>query len=320
LDGGLRLNETATTILRRMGARADELGVAVSSLRHGTTVIDAGIRTPGSLEAGVRFAEASLGGLGSVTLGSCDLIPDLPLLAAFVTVSSPSVACLASQYAGWRIAVGAFSAMGSGPARVLASVEAIFATLGYQEQSRVAAVLLEGSDLPDDEVACAIADRCRIEPEDLIIAIAPTASLVGTVQVAARSAEAGLHKMQALGFPPRTVISAAGTCPVAPVGSDDLQILGRVNDCLLYGGRAWYTVDTDDAEIDGVIARIPAGASASYGLPFADLLRRAGDFYRMDPLLFSVAEVVITNRRSGRTFLAGARNSHVLRTSLLNTP
>jgi methenyltetrahydromethanopterin cyclohydrolase len=85
----------------------------------------------------------------------------------------------------------------------------------------------------------------------------------------------------------------------------------------LYGGRAWYTVHTDDAQIERVIERLPSGASNDYGVPFGEIFRRhGGDFYKIDPLLFSPAEISITNKASGRTFRAGRVNTSVLRASL----
>ena len=48
-----------------------------------------------------------------------------------------------------------------------------------------------------------------------------------------------------------------------------------------------------------------------------ELFRRHGnDFYKIDPLLFSPAEIAITNSASGRTFRAGGVNVSVLRASL----
>ena len=41
-----------------------------------------------------------------------------------------------------------------------------------------------------------------------------------------------------------------------------------------------------------------------------------GDFYKIDPLLFSPAEVWLTSATSGRTFHGGRVNAGVLRTSL----
>jgi methenyltetrahydromethanopterin cyclohydrolase len=52
-------------------------------------------------------------------------------------------------------------------------------------------------------------------------------------------------------------------------------------------------------------------------VPFGELFRRHGnDFYKIDPLLFSPAEIAITNSASGRTFRAGGVNTAVLRASL----
>lgn len=311
------LNAAAATILDRLAAGADALGARVLTLSHGTTVIDAGIDAPGSLAAGALFAEAALGGLGQVTFSPTETIPDLPLPGAFVAVSRPPVACLGSQYAGWQVRVGEFSAMGSGPARALARVEGLLGRLGIVEEADVAVLLLEGRRLPDEIAAAAIASSCGITPGALMVAIAPTASVVGSVQVAARSVEAVLHKMMVLGFPVEAVIDGCGIAPVAPVASDDMQALGWTNDCLLYGARVWLTVDTPDEEVTRTVPLLPASASPQAGRPFVEMLRAAGEFYRIDPLAFGVAEVVLTNRRSGRIYRAGAINPGVLRASLL---
>ena len=83
-------------------------------------------------------------------------------------------------------------------------------------------------------------------------------------------------------------------------------------------GRAWYTVETDDAAIEAVIEGLPSSASMDYGAPFGELFERyEGDFYKIDPLLFSPAEVALSNARSGRTFRAGRVDAKVLTGSLL---
>jgi methenyltetrahydromethanopterin cyclohydrolase len=68
-----------------------------------------------------------------------------------------------------------------------------------------------------------------------------------------------------------------------------------------------------------VIERLPSVASRDYGVPFGELFKRCGgDFYKIDPLLFSPAELAITNLTSGRTFRAGGVNAAVLRDALLS--
>ena len=54
--------------------------------------------------------------------------------------------------------------------------------------------------------------------------------------------------------------------------------------------------------------------------PFYEVFKRyEGDFYKIDPLLFSPAEVWLTSTTSGRTFHAGTLNPDVLRRSLLES-
>ena len=100
--------------------------------------------------------------------------------------------------------------------------EPLFRKLEYRDRSEVAVLALESRSLPSEEVAGWIAEKCRISPDRLYLLVAPTASLVGSVQVAARVVETGLHKMLEVGFDIESVISGFGTCPVAPVARDGL--------------------------------------------------------------------------------------------------
>jgi len=309
----ISINEEAAAILRRMAAEAEVLGVAVHTLSNGTTVIDAGINVPGSLAAGKLFAEACLGGLGEV--GFCPLsfsLPDFYLPGVSVRVEHPDIACMASQFAGWAVQREKFFAMGSGPARALYAGEEIFERLDYRDRSEVAVLMLEGRKLPGEQVAQYVAGKCGVDAASLMLAIAPTASLVGSVQVVARVVETGLHKLTELGFDVRQVVAGFGTCPLAPVASDDLRAIGLTNDAVLYGGQAFYAVQTSDRLLEAIIEQVPSSASRDYGTPFYELFQRYGDFYQIDPLLFSPAEVGFNNLSTGRTFHAGRVNTELL--------
>lgn len=310
------LNERAWKLVRHLVADAESLGVVVHQLHPGgATVIDAGIEAPGSLEAGRLFAEICLGGLGQVNFDLRDL-DGWGLPSVTVSTNRPVIACIASQYAGWAIEGESFFAMGSGPARALYAAEPLFKELGYREQAAVAVLALEGRTLPTAPVAEQIASACGVAPDGLYLVIAPTASLAGSVQVAARVVETGLYKMYQVGFDLQTVVSGLGTCPLAPIAAGDLQAMGRTNDAVLYGGRAWFGVRTGDAEIEAVIEKLPAEASPDYGTPFCTLLDRyGGNFYLVDPLLFAPAEITLNNFSTGRTFHAGRVNGELLRKS-----
>ncbi len=309
----ISVNERAADILRQMTAQAEVLGVAVQTLSNGTMVIDAGIEVRGSFAAGKLFAEACLGGLGAVAFTRLSYA-GFWLPGVSVRVEHPAIACMAAQYAGWAVKRGKFFAMGSGPARALYAGEELFEHLSYRDQSKVAVLLLEGRKLPDEEVAEYVAGKCGVDATNLMLAIAPTASLVGSVQVAARVVETGLHKMIELGFDVEQVVAGFGTCPLAPVASDDLKAIGLTNDAVLYGGQAYYAVQATDEALEQIIDQIPSSASRDYGKPFYEIFQAyEGDFYKIDPLLFSPAEVIINNLTSGKTYRAGRPNLEVLR-------
>jgi methenyltetrahydromethanopterin cyclohydrolase len=313
----LSVNEEALKIVEWMIADADVLGLEVSQLPNGTAVLDCGVHAPGSLEAGRLFAEVCMGGLGQVSICHHDF-GDLWLPGVGVSVSHPPIACLAAQYAGWAVKSDDYFAMGSGPARALYRGDPIFEHLSYEDGADVGVLTLEARELPPVAAADKVARKCHISPESLYLLVAPTASVVGSVQVAARTVETGLHKMVEIGFDVSVLLSGYGTCPLASVAADDLQAIGRTNDAVLYGGQAWYTMQTEDARIEEMIDRLPSAASHDYGTPFYDLFQRYdGDFYRIDPMLFSPAEVLVNNVTSGRTFRAGRVNVEMIRTVLL---
>lgn len=320
----ISINRLTTEIVQKMVQDGDALGLNVIQLSNGATVIDAGVKVPGSLEAGRLFAEACLGGLGQVSLTR--LVYEEAgkdsfwLPAVSVSVTYPHIACMGSQYAGWAIKREKFFAMGSGPARALYAGEELFARLDYKDEAEVAILLLEGRKLPKEDVVEYIAQKCRVQPECVTLLIAPTASLVGTVQIAARVVETGMHKMVELGFDVRKVSAGYGVCPLATIAADDLKAIGRTNDGVLYGGQAFYTVQASDEELSELVGKVPSSTSRDYGTPFYDLFQRyGGDFYQIDPLLFSPAEVILNNTTSGRSFRAGKPNPALLRASLLES-
>lgn len=320
----LSLNDRAAAIVEGMIAGAAGLGIVVTRLTNGATVVDCGARTVGSAEAGRLYAEACMAGLGDVRLTVVD-VGGWSWPGVEVDVRHPLLACMGSQLAGWAVQVPAdgdvhgFYALGSGPARALCRREPVFERIPHREQASAAVLCMETWDLPPAHAALWIAEGCcRATAEGLYLLVAPTASLAGSVQVAARVVETALYKLYRSGFDLTRVVAASGSCPVAPVSADDLAAVGRTNDGILYGGRVWLTVTCDDGAIEGVLGRLPSSASADYGVLFGRLYEQAcADFYEIDPLLFSPAEVWITNATSGRTFHAGRLAPELVRASFL---
>jgi methenyltetrahydromethanopterin cyclohydrolase len=313
----LRMNEAASEIADTMAEQPDLLRVNSFRLPSGARIIDAGVNAPGGIEAGIALAEICMGGLGNVSCTPVQ-IGNQSYAGLTVWTDHPAVSCMASQYAGWAISVGKYFAMGSGPLRAHARVEReLFEKLSYEEEAEEGVLVLETRSLPTDEVVAWIAEKARLQPVQLTFLVAPTASLAGGVQISARIIETGLHKIETLGFDLRRVIAATGTAPLPPVAKNDLRAIGRTNDCILYGGQARYTVQAPDAELEKLAEQVPASASRDYGTPFYEIFQRYdGDFYKIDPLLFSPAEVWLTSSETGRTFHAGRLNPEVLEASL----
>jgi methenyltetrahydromethanopterin cyclohydrolase len=315
----LGMNDRAHRLADDCVARADELRIAVQTLAGGARVLDAGVDVPGGFAAGLALAELCMGGLGHVEFAPLT-IGGGSWPGVNVWTDHPAESCMASQYAGWAINPEGFFAMGSGPLRAKARVEKeLFSRLGYAEAATRGVLVLEGRTLPTDAVAAWVAARAGIAPDALTFAVAPTASLAGGVQIVARVLETGLHKMETLGFEVTRVVSAMGTAPLPTPARSDMRGIGRTNDCILYGGQARYVVRAEDAELAELAKRLPASASADYGTPFYEVFKRYdSDFYKIDPMLFSPAEIWLTSATSGRTFHAGRLDPEVLRRSLFD--
>jgi len=306
-------NQQALPIVRDLIARREQLQVAVHRVR-GATVIDCGIDVPGGWEAGLAFASICLGGLAQVKLQWADF-GGLRWPGIEVVTDHPIRACLASQYAGWFIKKDKFSAMGSGPGRALVQTEELFTKLGYRDSSPVAIFCLESRKLPTEAAVDMIVEKCRCEPSDLYILVAPTASAAGSVQIAARAVETGLHKLMELGYDLGTIESGWGICPIPPVAADDLSAIGRTNDAVLYGATVHYNLRDDDEKLSSLVGQIPSMASRDYGDLFGKLFKQYGNFYDIDPLLFSPAEVWLSNIQSGSSFHAGSLRPDLLTSS-----
>jgi methenyltetrahydromethanopterin cyclohydrolase len=296
----LSLNDRAAALTDALIADASALNIGVAHSPGGETLVDCGHRHPGGTEAGLRLARICMAGLAEVTLVPSGLAT--PPWAVMIRTSQPVLACLASQYAGWHLG----AAMGSGPARALARTEPLFDDIPHREESDHAVLLLEGDDPPDADLAIKVAEACRLPRGRLTLLHAPTGSPAGMVQIAARVLECAVQKARVLGFPLDDLREALGTAPVAPPHPDTRTAMGRANDAIIYGGRVELRV-TGPADRARALARdLPSRTSPDWGRGFAEVYEAAGhDFARIDPKLFSPAEVRVTALDTGDTFVAG---------------
>ena len=230
--------------------------------------------------------------------------------SVLVRSSLPVTACLASQYAGWHLrhadAPDAYEALGSGPARALARREPFFAELGYADDAQDGILVCESAAPPPAPVVAEVAGACGIEPGRMTFLHAPVTSLAGGCQVAARTLEVALHKLHKLGFPLERVLDGVGCAPLPPPHPDPAVAMGRTNDAIIYAGRVQLFVSGPAQDAKALADALPSRTSRDYGHPFAETFRRSGgDFYAIDPMLFSPAEAIVTALDAGETFRAG---------------
>lgn len=310
------LNEAAGRVVNQLVDAACRMRVTVEQVEGGGRLIDCGVDAEGGLDAGRLLARACLAGRGDVSLPPGPFGP-----AVQVATDDPVGACMASQYAGWQVACelpdgGSFFGMGSGPMRAAAATEALFEDIGRRERPSHVVGVLETAQQPSAAVYELIAEQCHVPPHEVSLLVAKTASLAGTLQVVARSVETALHKLHELGFDLSQVVSGWGVAPLPPVAANDLAAIGWTNDAVLYGGQVVLWVRADEDALETIAPQVPSSASSDYGRPFGEIFRQYdGDFYKIDPHLFSPAEVTFHNLETGRTRRCGQVDYDLLRRS-----
>ena len=189
-ETSLDVNSNSLEIVNEMIRNSRKLGLAVTKLANGTTVVDAGIKAHGGLRAGLLVAKASLGGLAEVTLSAVSYSIDTVLPRVNVVADFPAISLLVCQQPFPTIEVGSYTAIVSGPGKVLVGKpEEYFKITGYSEKSKVAVFVMQGKDLPDEKVSDHLAEECGIKTRDLFLIALPTNCVANAVQVAARVIE-----------------------------------------------------------------------------------------------------------------------------------
>jgi methenyltetrahydromethanopterin cyclohydrolase len=308
----MSMNRRGLWLVEAILAHAAERRVVLHLIEGGGRFLDCGIEAPGGLLAGVELARVCLGDLAAVDIVPGD-VGGIPVPCVQVMTDHPVQACLGAQYAGWAVSHGKFFAMGSGPMRAVRGREPIYDVIGFRESETSVVGVLETRKPASPEVFALVAEECRVSPASVTLLTAPTASLAGGVQVVARSVETALHKLAELKFDLSRIQSAYGLAPLPPVAKDDLAAIGRTNDAVLYGARVVLFITGDDESLAQVGPQVPSSSSRDHGEPFASIFARYNhDFYAVDPLLFSPAEVVFQNLQTGRSHRFGRLDPEVL--------
>ena len=315
------VNKLTQPLVQQLIAQADKLRVGIDVLENGCTVIDAGINAVGGLEAGRIIAEICLGGMGTVSISHSTYTTHWPL-SVNVHTGNPVLGCLGSQYAGWSLSHEKYYALGSGPARALATkvkdgviepVEELYKELAYRDTADSTVLVIENDALPPLAIIEKVAAACKVSPDKLTIIVTPTSSLAGGVQVVARVLEVAMHKAHALHFPLENIIDGSGSAPICPPHPKFVKAMGRTNDAILFAGQVHLFVKGSDEEAEQLAKNLPSSTSKDYGKPFAEIFKQYEyDFFKIDAMLFSPASVIVTAVDSGKSFRAGQLDNALL--------
>jgi methenyltetrahydromethanopterin cyclohydrolase len=314
----LSVNRAAYRLVEKLCDNTDEYGVTVTKAKSDATIIDAGIQAKGGFSVGKIITEICMGGYGKAKI-LIKQYSDLELPTIFVQTDHPAIATLGSQFAGWQIRSGDFFAIGSGPARALAlKPKEIYDGIGYKDKADTAVIVLETSKRPPEELVEKLASECKVKPDKLFIILTPTTSISGFVQISGRVIETGIHKLTKLGLDPNIIDYAWGCAPMAPVHPKFVEAMGRTNDVILYGGIIFCALrHKDDKKLKAIVDKAPSKASRQYGKPFKEIFKQANnDFYKIDPLLFAPAVLIVNNLETGTVYRAGEINVEVLKRSI----
>ena len=283
------LNRMAIELVDEALDFAEELDIGAFELDNEATVLDFGVEFDGGIESGLLLAEIQTAGLATVQTRMDD-VGGAPIPHVELSTDHPALALLCSQKAGWEVTTESFEGLGSGPARALVGEESEFARIGYHDAFDLTVLAIESDQLPDESVAEQVADMAEVDPGSVFLPVFPSASIAGSVTMAARAAELAAFRLSELGYDPLDLVSVSASAPVAPVAGDEQTAMARTNDALAYGGQVHLTVREEFDRFDEVAST----AADAYGTPFAEIFAAADwDFYDVDDGVFAPAQVTV---------------------------
>ena len=312
----ISINQISFNIVKNLIKNSDKLQLKVKTGALDCTIIDAGINTPGSIEAGLLISEVCLGGLGRVSITPSNFFDDSTIMQISIHSAHPVLACLGSQYAGWSLSSGDFFSLGSGPVRSIAQKEEIFNVLKYTDNYEETVTILEVDKEPPIEIVQKVSEDCKIKSKNLVFILTPTTSVAGNIQVVARVLEVAIHKIHELGFPLERIESGFGTAPLPPLGKNFVSAMGRTNDSIIYGGNVQLVVNGPENDLVELAKDLPSSNSKDYGKTFKKIFEEYNqDFYKIDGSLFSPARVIINSKESGKVYNSGNINKEIIKSS-----
>ncbi len=291
-------SEITLEIVENMIAWREELNLDFYEV-NGVKVIDC---SSGGYEAGLLVSEICQGGLSLIEFGRYEFgNTTIPSVQAYTDF--PYTSCMCIQKADFRVK----DALISGPGKILTksgrNIEKAI------KSSDIGIFVVETSKDISNETIDKILLNCKKEPEDLFIVLAPSNSLVGSIQISSRVIETALNKMESIGYDLQNVEHAVGSAPIAPISSNPKDTMAKANDAIIYGGEVNLTVSEYLSEFE----RIPSHSSSEYGKTTMEVLSEVNyDIYKVDEDFFAPAVVTINDSSNGALYTHGLKDDKML--------
>lgn len=304
------LNEAAMEIISPILDDPTRYGALITKSSGGATIVDMGIEADGSWLGAKMYVEAAHGGMAELTYGRMR-IKDLDLPSANVMIDNPMLSVIGCEAGAWSLGEGEYAPVASGPVRAKARVDRWAQRVDYEDPSDYVLMQMQTRRMPDDETLEFVAESCGIPMANLTVIVAPSASLVGSVQVGSRAFEQCVISLaRNSSFDISTIVYGYGSAPVAPVIKDEVLAMGRINDALVYGGSGgMWLRHRDDEEVRRAAEGLPFSVQAGddYGKGYAEIYAAYGhSLFDIPARLDSPAKIMMSNMLTGSVFTAGA--------------
>ncbi|MHA2295168.1 MAG: methenyltetrahydromethanopterin cyclohydrolase [Candidatus Hodarchaeales archaeon] len=316
-------NLSALNKIRNVMSNPREIEVHFLTLDNGTTIVDCGIHSRGSIQAGLLYTDVSAGGLATTSISyikdkELGVQPHVKIL-----FSDPVIGSLCCQAATWEIHTEeGFDAHISGPGRIIArKPKHIFKKIDCWDYVEEAILCLESDQLPDSSVVDEfIVKKMKLAPESIFILACSVNSMVGAIQLVARTCELSIFKLvEKQGFNHKQIHSSTGIAPLPPFAADKKTCMGNLNDTLMYGSEVWVWLNTKgeinreelQAIADGTISSATRDGKDK---SFLDYLAEVnGDMTKLNADILGPARINLIDTHTGYICRSGMQNYDVLK-------
>ncbi|MGQ4833725.1 MAG: methenyltetrahydromethanopterin cyclohydrolase [Candidatus Asgardarchaeia archaeon] len=296
-------NKKALEILFKMIENDKSLNVSIVKLENGATIVDCGVTSKGSFEAGKMIIEISLGGYAKAQIVD-EQYNHLHFKSVLLEVKDPGPATLCSQ--------GAFPLFPdqkspfyiSGPGRVLfREPKNIFDSFNCFESPEEVVFIIEDDEYPSQKFINKLAEKSGKNPKDFYFVVVPIPSICGNTEVAGKIVEDVMFNLfLTFNWDVRKISIAKAKSPIMPFYTKKENILNLTpDDFIFYGGSVDLYVDGVDDSLRKIIPRIIFENTDGFGKTFFEMINEAnGNIRKIKgyPLIFSPAKITVWDTKN----------------------